>query len=249
MSSLDPQLLTHLTSWLRSEGAESPLLLYGSPSIDWNTVLIHAAKIAVCQSTTEVPCNSCKACEQAGMRQHPNVVWVAPETRSIKMKDIQEIREELTRTTFSGHRIIIIPQANRLLHEASNALLKELEEPATSNRFLLTTSYLKRVLPTIVSRCHLVRITQPVLQQSELDPAIWQKLDGVHNIDTLTEEELTAISTYVLEQVERGQVAPTVYRTLLRLRDYYKIRAHRGNEKLATQVLLASLSQVRHTGN
>ncbi len=249
MSPLDPQLLTHFTSWLRSEAAESPLLLYGTPSLDWNTVLTHAAKVAVCQNATETPCDSCKACQQAGMGQHPNVLWIAPEARSIKMKDIQDIREELTRTTFSGHRLIIIPQVNRLLHEAANSLLKELEEPTASNRFLLTTSFIKRVLPTIVSRCHRVRITQPMLQPSVLDPAIWQKLDAVQNIDTLTDEELTAISAYLLEQVEKGQIAPAVYRALLRLRDYYKIRAHRGNEKLATQVLLASLSQVRHTGN
>ncbi|MEK7556622.1 MAG: hypothetical protein AAB538_01460, partial [Patescibacteria group bacterium] len=62
----------------------------------------------------------------------------------------------------------------------------------------------------------------------------------------LTEEELTYIGQVIDVHLARGGNVGPIYRALLRLRDYYKIRAAGGNEKLAADVLLASLLELGH---
>jgi DNA polymerase-3 subunit delta' len=56
---------------------------------------------------------------------------------------------------------VLIPDANRLNLEASNALLKLLEEPPDHAVFILVTAQRDRLLPTILSRCQAVRCTTP----------------------------------------------------------------------------------------
>lgn len=69
----------------------------------------------------------------------------------------------------AGHSIWIILGAERMTTQASNALLKILEEPPLGTYFFLTTTQAHRLLPTIISRCqHL-----PFRKISEIDIAHW----------------------------------------------------------------------------
>ena len=58
---------------------------------------------------------------------------------------------------FGGWRTVIVDAADEMNVNAANALLKLLEEPRPRTVFVLTTSRLDRVLPTIVSRCQRVQ--------------------------------------------------------------------------------------------
>jgi DNA polymerase-3 subunit delta' len=53
--------------------------------------------------------------------------------------------------------VVIISDAHAMNPEASNALLKILEEPPDKTIFILTTDHIRDLLPTVVSRCHPVR--------------------------------------------------------------------------------------------
>ncbi len=69
-----------------------------------------------------------------------------------------ELVRELTRTykqktASQTARVAIIDQAERMTLEAQNAMLKLLEEPPFGTHFVLTTSQIDRLLPTIRSRC------------------------------------------------------------------------------------------------
>ena len=66
----------------------------------------------------------------------------------------------------SNNKIIIITQAENLLLEAQNALLKTLEEPGPDNYLILTTSKPSSLLPTVLSRCHLIRNISKTIPQS-----------------------------------------------------------------------------------
>jgi hypothetical protein len=57
------------------------------------------------------------------------------------------------RPVFASHRVVRIIEADRMTEEASNALLKTLEEPNPSVRFVLTTQHMALLRTTIVSRC------------------------------------------------------------------------------------------------
>ena len=70
---------------------------------------------------------------------------------------ILDIKREATRKTFEGRtKVIIISRVESMSIEAANRILKMLEEPGPSTVFILTTSRLHRVLPTIRSRCQRV---------------------------------------------------------------------------------------------
>lgn len=78
--------------------------------------------------------------------------------RSISVTQIREMQRRLTtRPTLGDHRAIIIDAADDLEKAAANALLKSLEEPPEGTRFLLVTHRPAKLLPTIRSRCRVLR--------------------------------------------------------------------------------------------
>ncbi|MBI3255930.1 MAG: hypothetical protein HYZ63_03085, partial [Candidatus Andersenbacteria bacterium] len=60
----------------------------------------------------------------------------------------------------------------------------------------------------------------------------------------LTAAELTAVAADLQKRGRQEGYSPALVRAWLRLRDYYKISGQRGNEKLAGQVLLATLASI-----
>jgi DNA polymerase-3 subunit delta' len=78
--------------------------------------------------------------------------------RSIPVDEIRALQRRLTtRPTLGSRRAIIIDPADDLETSAVNALLKSLEEPPAGTYFLLVTHRLGRLLPTIRSRCRILR--------------------------------------------------------------------------------------------
>lgn len=78
--------------------------------------------------------------------------------RSIPIDEIRTIQHRLTtRPTLGARRAVIIDPADDLEKNASNALLKSLEEPPAGTYFLLVTHKPGRLLPTIRSRCRVLR--------------------------------------------------------------------------------------------
>lgn len=76
----------------------------------------------------------------------------------IKVNSIREIRRQASLTASEpGTKIFLILNAEEMNAEASNALLKTLEEPPADTILLLTTSRRDQLLPTILSRCQVVR--------------------------------------------------------------------------------------------
>lgn len=71
---------------------------------------------------------------------------------SIKIEDIRVLRQQVAYSS-TGNSVWIIRDAERMTVEASNALLKTLEEPRPGTYFFLTTSQVQSLLPTIISRC------------------------------------------------------------------------------------------------
>ncbi|HQV02715.1 MULTISPECIES: AAA family ATPase [unclassified Novosphingobium] len=78
--------------------------------------------------------------------------------RSIPIDEIRALTNRLhTRPTLGSRRVVIIDPADDLERNAANALLKALEEPPVGTFFLLVTHRPGRLLPTIRSRCRVLR--------------------------------------------------------------------------------------------
>jgi DNA polymerase-3 subunit delta' len=91
---------------------------------------------------------------------HPDLTWVTPSgAHEMLVGDIEEpVVAAAAMTPFeSAKRVFVIERADTLIEQAANKMLKTLEEPAPFVHMVLLTDRLGEVLPTIRSRCQLVR--------------------------------------------------------------------------------------------
>jgi DNA polymerase-3 subunit delta' len=105
---------------------------------------------------------------------HPDLTWVVPSgAHEMLVSDIHgPVIAAASRTPFeSRRRVFVIERVDELGDEAANRMLKTLEEPASFVHLILLTDRLGEVLPTIRSRCQLVRFEPPGAEQlaSELE--------------------------------------------------------------------------------
>src|SRR5581483_11971510 len=99
---------------------------------------------------------------------HPDLTWVSPSgAHEILVSDIAEpVIAAASRTPFEApRRVFVIESVDELGDEAANRMLKTLEEPPDYVHLILLTDRLAEVLPTIRSRCQLVRFDAPPLRE------------------------------------------------------------------------------------
>ena len=110
------------------------------------------ARAMMCEHKTG--CGQCGHCHKFNSGNHPDYREIAPEGIDIKVDQIRQISEQLHFRPFEARaRVIVLDQVERLREESANAFLKSLEEPPDYVYFVLVTSDLKALLPTILSRC------------------------------------------------------------------------------------------------
>ena len=99
---------------------------------------------------------------------HPDLTWVVPSgAHEILVSDIDgPVVSAASKTPFeSSRRVFVIERVDELGDEAANRMLKTLEEPAPFVHLILLTDRLGEVLPTIRSRCQLVRFDAPSVEE------------------------------------------------------------------------------------
>jgi DNA polymerase-3 subunit delta' len=106
---------------------------------------------------------------------HPDVLIVEPgDSGSIKLDQVRDIVDRVAYRPFEGQRrVVIIDEADALVASAQNALLKTLEEPPPSSIFILITSRSDMLLPTVRSRCLLLRF-RPLATEDVADALVKQ---------------------------------------------------------------------------
>jgi len=104
------------------------------------------------------PCNTCSACELIEKQNHPDLIVVSPDDKEIKIDTIRDLQMELSRRPqFFSRKTVIIDNAHTLNLNAQHCLLKTLEEPPGGTIFFLVTSLPDALLPTIRSRCEVLK--------------------------------------------------------------------------------------------
>ncbi len=105
------------------------------------------------QSLNFEPCNKCSSCVEINEGRAMDLV----EIDAASNRGIDEIRELREGIKFAPnklkYKVFIIDEVHMLTREAFNALLKTLEEPPAHAIFILATTEIHKVLPTIISRC------------------------------------------------------------------------------------------------
>ena len=126
------------------------------------------------------PCGACAICSQIGRGVHPDVHLLVPggASEQIKIDDIRQLLGRIFLKPFSVRmQVAILDGAERLTEEAANSLLKALEEPPGSTCFVLTSARPLHCLPTVVSRCRLIRCQarrpDAAIPASPWSPPVW----------------------------------------------------------------------------
>ena len=101
-------------------------------------------------------CDACDPCRRIDRFNHPDVLWVRPESK-LRLITIDQIRELMQmvnlKPTVAEFKVGIIVAADRLTLQAGNAFLKTLEEPPAKSILILLSTEPQRILETILSRC------------------------------------------------------------------------------------------------
>jgi DNA polymerase-3 subunit delta' len=100
---------------------------------------------------------------------HPDLTWVAPSgAHEILVSDIDgPVVSAASKTPFEATcRVFVIERVDELGDEAANRMLKTLEEPPSFVHLILLSDRLAEVLPTIRSRCQLVRFDAPSVEET-----------------------------------------------------------------------------------
>lgn len=109
-------------------------------------------------------CGQCKYCKLFTANTHPDYFVAQPEegSRSIKVDLIRDlIAFASKKAQFDGYRVVMVQPAETMNVNASNALLKCLEEPGGNTLIMLVSHQASQLLPTVRSRCQSVEFPVP----------------------------------------------------------------------------------------
>lgn len=121
------------------------------------------------------PCGTCRVCRQIAEDACRDLLLINGAEGNISIDTVREIRTVLgDPPAGSGHRVVILAEAQALGDAAANALLKSLEEPRPGNLFVLLAPNREILLPTLVSRSFVLTLGWP--QATAEDPALWDIL-------------------------------------------------------------------------
>lgn len=140
------------------------LLLVGQTGLGKALFAANFAKTLLCkQPVHQLACENCRDCILVAAGTHPDLCLLVPEKSrlGIKIDQIRAVIEKLNHTSQATYKIIVINPADSLLLAASHALLKSLEEPSERTLFILLTEKVECLLPTIRSRCQVMRFAIP----------------------------------------------------------------------------------------
>ena len=121
------------------------------------------------------PCGSCASCRKISSGSHPDFITVDdPEKKTVPVELIRQARADIyVRPNESDYKVYLFPRAQDMGVPGQNALLKILEEPPEYGVFLLLTDNPERLLPTVRSRCTMLRL-QPLPEDTMLRALVEQ---------------------------------------------------------------------------
>ena len=162
------------------------LLFAGDEGVGKRQFALELGKALVCKEPIEnEACGACAACRRADVfvfpksekgedfdrvffSEHPDIGTVIPFKRNVRIGSIRDLEREANFRPYEAPaRIFIVDDAEKMADPAANALLKTLEEPASTTHIFLITSRPDSLLPTIRSRCQTLRFAPVATDEIE----------------------------------------------------------------------------------
>jgi DNA polymerase-3 subunit delta' len=152
-----------LKQHIRNEAARHAYLFTGPGGLGRRTLALRFAQALNCTRPPAPgePCRTCRTCRQIEAMQYPDLSIVQAEKEGgiLKVEQIRAIRQTLVLKPYQGkYRLAVFLRFEEANPNAANALLKTLEEAPAHVILLLTAGDAEQLLPTIVSRCEVLRL-------------------------------------------------------------------------------------------
>ncbi|MBR0439940.1 MAG: hypothetical protein IJK27_04240 [Bacilli bacterium] len=145
---------------LQNKHLSHAYLISGNPGTPLLEVAKYLAKSILCDSPDPLACNNCITCLRIDDNNYPDFIVLDGSKKNIKKEEVGNIETQFEKTAFEakGKMIYILHLVENMSVEAINSILKFLEEPGSEIYAFLTTNNENNVLPTIISRCQLLRL-------------------------------------------------------------------------------------------
>ncbi|MCA1024433.1 DNA polymerase III subunit delta' [Halobacillus litoralis] len=200
MKQLQPLAAQMLVNSFKKDRISHAYLFQGDRGTGKKEMSLLFAKSIFCKNKNGAePCQNCRDCHRIDSGNHPDLHWIEPDGQSIKKDQILHLQKEFTYTGLESNRkVYIIVDAEKMTVNASNRLLKFLEEPSRQTTAMLLTESGATILDTIRSRCQLLAF-QP-LQAHVIEKKLVE--EGVSNSNARLLAALTNNMTEALEMNE-----------------------------------------------
>ncbi|MGI6316037.1 MAG: ATP-binding protein [Christensenellales bacterium] len=167
-------LIEQCKKWVASGTLPHAICLYAPAGGGKRTFTRILAAAFFCNNE-QPPCGICVNCRRVERDIHPDLIWLR-ESRNIAM-GITEANEIVSRLKVMPHlgsrRMIVLERAHTMTEQGQNKLLKTLEEPPDGTLLVLLSESLSAMLPTVLSRCALLRLAP--LEQRQIRDRLEQE--------------------------------------------------------------------------
>lgn len=187
-----------LRRMLESGRLPGALLFAGEEGVGKKLFALEVARALNCRTPrNNEACGECSACvriskinyperedadewNQIIWTDHPDVGLVVAPKRVLRVEQMRQIEKEANiRPVFDGKvRVFLIDEADKLNDASANALLKVLEEPPRTSHLILITARPAMLLPTIRSRCQMIRFAPLTPDEIETHLTKHKGIDG-----------------------------------------------------------------------
>ena len=135
-------------------------------------------------------CGDCFSCRQVLKRQCESVLEITHETLQIRLQDVQTIPPFLSLQSFSKAQIVLIDELEKLNLQASNFLLKIIEEPPPKSHFFFISSNPAQISLTLRSRLQMIRmkaLSEKLMREFDGESPDWMIRGSKGRFDKLKE--------------------------------------------------------------
>ncbi|MHB8133809.1 MAG: DNA polymerase III subunit [Anaerolineaceae bacterium] len=183
-----------LQKHISNDSIRHAYLFSGAPGIGRRSLAIKFAQAINCTQppTAGTPCGICRVCKQTASLQQPDlsIVQVEEDKHEIRIEQIREVQRSLSLSPYEAkYRIALLLNFHLANPNAQNALLKTLEEAPAKVILLLTADAAENLLPTITSRCEILRLRPVAI--TEMIPILQTKW----NLDPQSAKEIAHLSS------------------------------------------------------